>query len=1313
MIKRQAAIGISLIIALGLAGWWRYNHRPITDNPTSRAPAPASSGLQPALAAVVATAHTSFPATLAWNTPAKQTEPRSSDLLKRLPVCKVLARRTATGANGGQLERILVTIDGRFPQIVVHREYSTPNSSPGTPIITREYAYVADHVLLRTEAGGSPAALGSVLKTLGYAEPQAVPGTSIFRLPLGRSDLAAVDDTLDRLQANGMPGLIAEPDFLLTTSDLLDSTHVIQNIDGVGLIDQLTQDWVRPPQEPVPVYGADVLAAQANTLLATLPDGSRVLQFETANTPNSFRPGVLIQNFWTKTLVSSDTSAVYIQNAYTSGYPVNGGNYVRVLSGDGGLEFTHKDGLPFKIHSIDISEYSTNFASPTTVVFTGLKADGSSVTQSFITDGIIDGTGSRTDFQTFTFPLTFDHIVKLTAGNPPYMMDNIVVTLDGQETPLPPDPDAPVIYDVNWDGPDCVVNSAPPVSGPRSISSINFGYPKVRSSFAGLTSRPLELIGGSQTSYGQIRFDLGRHAERYVFETDLVITQTTKPLTFFLDGSTGFASVTFNSSSITGFRTSVMSVSYTPTQVNHIRIEFTPSTRSLKLKLNGVDVYNGYSTDAFADVNAIRLSFTDTTATGGAAIDNVRIEAHMPSTQPVSAPGIAVFPNPTLYFPSTSTGGEVTRYVTLTNTGTADLVVSSITSSNASFLATAGTIPAIPPGGSFIASVKFKPLTSGLITGQLQITTNVIVTPVCTIGMQGTGLGAPSAYLNPTKLHAHIVAGTRGTESFTLGNTGNDTLDWRFIRAEGIGNPPPPPVVTNDPLLGQLWGLGLTENAGMDVSRAWNITTGSPDIVVAVIDTGVDRTHPDLIANIASNPAEIPGNGVDDDGNGYVDDVNGWNFSANTNDPTDLNGHGTHVSGTIAASGNNNIGVVGVARSSRILPVQFLSAAGVGYTSDAIAAVNYARIRGARLINASWGGGGYSILLHDQIAQFISDNHGLFVAAAGNNASNNDVAPTYPACYDLPGIVAVAATTSSDDLAFFSNYGRTTVDVSAPGSNILSSYLNSGYAFASGTSMATPHATGALALLFSRNPGLSGSDIKELLMDYSDYPPALNGRSASDGRINAWRSLDRAMLFWLSPSATHGSVPAGQSVSVPLCVDASLLPAGQYSASLAFQTNDPLHSLITLSVQLQVTPNNAFNHWTQQTFGQSDLLHDASASTWSMDGDPDNDQVPNLLEYLLARSATQPENVPPLEIHNDGINGACVTFETRIDTTGTNWTVEWSPSLADGSWSSDNLVIEELSRDETARTRALMARFTTQAIKPERAFFRLRAAPSN
>ncbi|HSH92889.1 MAG TPA: S8 family serine peptidase, partial [Roseimicrobium sp.] len=892
------------------------------------------------------------------------------------------------------------------------------------------------------------------------------------------------------------------------------------------------------------------------------------------------------------------------------------------------------------------------------------------------------------------------------------MMDNIVVTLDGQETPSPPDPDAPVIYDVNWDGPDCVVNAAPPVSTARSISSINFGYPKVRSSFAGLTSQPLELIGGSQTSYGQIRFDLGRNAERYVFETDLVITQTSKSLTLFLDGSNGLASITFNGSGITAFRASAMSASYTPTQVNRIRIEFTPSTSNLKFKLNGVDVYNGYTTDAFVDVNAIRLSLTDTTATGGAAIDNVRIEAHKPNTQPVSAPGIVVRPNPTLYFPTTSNGGEVPRYVTLTNTGTADLLVSSITSNNASFLPSTGAIPAIPPGSSFMASVKFKPLTSGLISGQLQITTNVTGTPVSTIGMQGTGIGVPAAFLNPAMLYAHIVAGTIGTESFTLGNSGNDTLNWRFVRTDGSGNPAPTPIVTNDPLIGQLWGLGLSTNAGMDVTRAWNITTGSPDIVVAVIDTGVSLTHPDLIANLAVNPTEISGNGVDDDGNGYVDDVKGWNFSANTNVPEDLNGHGTHVSGTIAASGNNNIGVVGVARSSRILPVQFLSAAGVGYTSDAIAAVNYARIRGARLINASWGGGGYSTLLRDQIAQFTTGNRGLFVAAAGNNGSDNDISHIYPVGYDLPGIVGVAATNSSDTLAYFSNFGRTTVDVSAPGDYILSTYRNNTYAFASGTSMAAPHATGTLALLFSHNRNLSGSDIKQLLTDYSDYPPALNGCSASDGRINAWRSLDKTMLFWLSPSSTQGSIPAGQTVSVQLSVDASRLSAGQYSASLAFQTNDPLRPLLTLPVQLQVTPNNAFNHWTQQTFGQSDLLHDASSSTWSMDGDPDNDRVPNLLEYLLATSATQPENVPPLEIHNDPINGTCVSFEMRIDTAGTNWNVEWSPSLAVGSWSSDNLVIEELSRDETAGTRSLVARFTTQATKPERAFFRLRAAPS-
>ncbi|UCD72247.1 MAG: S8 family serine peptidase [Syntrophobacterales bacterium] len=262
----------------------------------------------------------------------------------------------------------------------------------------------------------------------------------------------------------------------------------------------------------------------------------------------------------------------------------------------------------------------------------------------------------------------------------------------------------------------------------------------------------------------------------------------------------------------------------------------------------------------------------------------------------------------------------------------------------------------------------------------------------------------------------------------------------------------------NDPSFGLLWGLDYIQDADIDAPEAWDITTGSANIVIAVIDTGVNYNHTDLAANMWTNPGEDPwavptdpatGNGIDDDGNGYIDDWRGWDFLGhkdpilspddNTpdNDPMDQSDHGTHVAGTIAAVGDNANGIAGVMWTARIMPLRFLNGQG-GTDADAIEAINYAAMMGAHIINASWGGYGYSQALYDAIA-----NSGvLFVAAAANDANDNDGDfKAYPASYDLPNIISVAATDQIDVLADFSNYGATSVDVGAPGVNIYSSIL--------------------------------------------------------------------------------------------------------------------------------------------------------------------------------------------------------------------------------------------------------------------------------
>ncbi|OGI41236.1 MAG: hypothetical protein A2140_04400 [Candidatus Muproteobacteria bacterium RBG_16_62_13] len=323
-------------------------------------------------------------------------------------------------------------------------------------------------------------------------------------------------------------------------------------------------------------------------------------------------------------------------------------------------------------------------------------------------------------------------------------------------------------------------------------------------------------------------------------------------------------------------------------------------------------------------------------------------------------------------------------------------------------------------------------------------------------------------------------------------------------------------LTPNDPRYPELWGLNNTGQTGgkldadIDAPEAWYLQTGDQNVVVAVIDTGVAYDHPDLAANAWTNPGEIPANGIDDDGNGYVDDVHGYDFYNNDANPYDDHGHGTHVAGTIAAVGNNGIGVAGVSWRARIMAVKFLSAGGSGTTSGAISAVLYAADMGARVMNNSWGGGGFSQALMDAIV--TADQAGaLFVAAAGNSNSNNDVTPNYPSNYDVPNVLAVAATDHNDARASFSSYGATTVDLGAPGVNILSTVPTSGasccsdptgYKQLSGTSMATPHVSGAATLVYSQYPGITHHQVKDRLMASAEPIPALQGITVTGGRMN-------------------------------------------------------------------------------------------------------------------------------------------------------------------------------------------------------------------
>jgi len=316
----------------------------------------------------------------------------------------------------------------------------------------------------------------------------------------------------------------------------------------------------------------------------------------------------------------------------------------------------------------------------------------------------------------------------------------------------------------------------------------------------------------------------------------------------------------------------------------------------------------------------------------------------------------------------------------------------------------------------------------------------------------------------------------------------------------------------NDPKYSDQWALhnsgqtGGISDADIKAPGGWDITTGSQNVVVAVIDTGVDYNHPDLAANIWTNPGEIPGNGIDDDNNGYVDDVHGYDFINNDNDPMDDNGHGTHCAGVIGAIGNNGVGIAGVAWNVKIMPLKFLRSDGNGDTAASLNAIAYAKKMGADIISCSWGGTSKSQALSDA----IDSTDALFACAAGNEGANNDITGHYPSGFDSPQIISVAASNANDQMPSFSNYGATKVDVAAPGDAILSTYTSSSgnqYVKMKGTSMATPHVAGLAALLLSQDSTLSPYQLKTKIMDNVDKLSAFSGKTVSGGRIDIQKTL--------------------------------------------------------------------------------------------------------------------------------------------------------------------------------------------------------------
>ena len=314
------------------------------------------------------------------------------------------------------------------------------------------------------------------------------------------------------------------------------------------------------------------------------------------------------------------------------------------------------------------------------------------------------------------------------------------------------------------------------------------------------------------------------------------------------------------------------------------------------------------------------------------------------------------------------------------------------------------------------------------------------------------------------------------------------------------------------------WGLA---DADIDAPEAWELAPGGEEVVVGVIDTGVEYTHPDLAASMWVNPFEVPGDRVDNDRNGFVDDVYGADFAHNDADPMDDHGHGTHVAGIIAAASNNGVGVSGVAPNARVMALRFLSADGFGSVDGAVRALRYAmdmKAKGVnvRVTNNSWGSAEFSVAL-DRAIRESGDAGMLFVAAAGNGGSDdvgddNDFEPFYPASYDAPSVISVAGTDNRDALLGLSNFGHASVDLAAPAGLVYSTYKNNTYGYMTGTSMASPHVAGVAALAWGQYPAATWQQVHAAVIGGVDDIAAMAGKTVTGGRLNAAGALRRMAL---------------------------------------------------------------------------------------------------------------------------------------------------------------------------------------------------------
>jgi subtilisin family serine protease len=480
-------------------------------------------------------------------------------------------------------------------------------------------------------------------------------------------------------------------------------------------------------------------------------------------------------------------------------------------------------------------------------------------------------------------------------------------------------------------------------------------------------------------------------------------------------------------------------------------------------------------------------------------------------------------------------------------------------------------------------------------------------------------------------------------------------------------------VMPDDPRFDEKYGLhntgqtGGTADADIDAPEAWEISTGSHNVVVGVIDGGFSYNHEDLAANAWVNPGEIAGNGIDDDGNGYIDDIHGINAKANDGDPHEGNGHGSHCAGTIGAVGNNGKGVVGVNWSVSIMGLRFLSNKGSGTTANAIECINYAVDMktnygiNIRVLSNSWGGAPYEQILYDAIYSAYQADI-LFVVAAGNNGRNTDSNPFYPACYDIPNVMSVANTNDDDGLNSGSNYGLTTVDLAAPGTNILSCNKNiTAYSKRTGTSMSAPFVAGAAGLLLSVNNQLTVQDMKDYLMNYVDPIPAMSGKCVSGGRLNIANSLNQLSppepSFDLSATPTSQDVEQNQTASFTIDIESILGFSNPVNLSAS---SDP-----AINATITFTPNPGTPGSTSTMDVATTLSTATGYYTITVTGVSGSITKTTSVDLEVVPEGGYPNN-PPVANFSTSKNNLKVTFtDTSTDSDGT--IVAWDWDFGDGA----------------------------------------------